>query len=201
MKPAIALLLFLGMVPLLAQEAPPPLEPAALLAIDGDMTWPIGISGQAVGWSLDRPHRGVTVSARLGNGGGHAYADVYLMKSIGPGTTEKDEIAYRSLDLVYPYEGWTDLFVDVDLEAGTYWLIVARPRERAHSSINWFVALPMWVSGSCGAAHAGSRSYTFHSDAAEYIPASKFEEKYQPYGFQFEVSEMRAAGSLVCPSY
>jgi hypothetical protein len=140
----------------------------------------------------------VTVAARLGNGGGHAYLDAYLMKAIGPGTTEEDEIARTSFDLTYPYDGWIDLFTDLDLEAGAYWLIVAKPPERAHSSINWFVAQPAEFRGSCTALYLGSKSYTFHSDAAEYLPASKFVEKYEPYGFQFEVSEVREVGSEAC---
>jgi hypothetical protein len=34
-------------------------------------------------------------------------------------------------------------------------------------------------------------------DEAEYIPVSKFDKKYEPYNFQFEVTEMRIAGSSV----
>jgi hypothetical protein len=198
MKPAVGMLLLLGTVPFFAQDAPP-LEPATLLTISGEKTWAIGIDGQAVSFHLRHPHPHVTISARLGNGGGHAFADAYLMKEIGPGTTERDEIARLAFDLVYPFEGWVDLFQDLDLEAGTYWLVIARPPDKAHTSINWFVAQPLTTSGSCSVAYVDSKSYSFQSDAAEYIPASKFEKKYQPYGFQFEVWEMRAPGGEACP--
>jgi hypothetical protein len=184
MKPAIAVLLLIVATPLLAQEV----LRASILATEGAMTWPVAINGQAVGWYLEDPREAVTVSARLGNGGGHAYVAAYLMKEIGPGTTEKDEIARTTFDLAYPHDGWVPLFENVDLEAGTYWLIVAQAPERAHSSINWFVAQPFGTVRSCGVRYIGSRSYTFHGDAAEYLPASKFAKKYEPYGFQFELT-------------
>lgn len=160
------------------------------------VVWPVGINGQAVGWVLERPQNGVSVSARLGNGGGRAYVDAYLMKAIGPGTSAEQEVARTSLDLQYPHDGWVDLFTGLDLEAGVYWLILARPRERAHSSINWFVARPGEMITSCGVRYVGSRSYTFHGDAAEYLPASKFAKKYEPYRFQFAV---HVEGEGDCP--
>jgi len=135
----------------------------------------------------------VDIAARLGNGGGHAYLDAYLTKRIGPGTTEDDEIAHTSLDLGYPYDAWVTLFADLDLDKGVYWLIVAKPHDRAFSSLNWFVANPLELKGSCGAVgYLGTKSYTFFSDAAKYIPASKFEKKYESsYGVQFEVTAAR----------
>ena len=202
MKPAIGLLLFLGMVlPLAAQDAHPSLEPlerAVLFTVTGDKTWAIGIDGQAVGFHLPAALKGVTVSARLGNGGGHAYADAFLMKRIGPDATEADEIARVAFDLSYPFDGWVDLFTDLDLEKGTYWLVIGRPGDKAHSSINWFVAQPLTASG-CFASYLDAQSYTFRSDAADYLPASKFRGKYHPYGFQFELWEMRPPGPVPCP--
>lgn len=204
MKPAVGLLLFLGMVlPLAAQDAPPypslePLERATLFTVTGEKTWPIGIDGQAVSFYLGAARKGVTVSARLGNGGGHAYGDAFLMKHIGPDATQGDEIARISFDLVYPFEGWVDLFTDLDLEKGKYWLVIARPYDKAHSSINWFVSQPLTTSG-CFASYLEAQSFTFRSDAAEYLPASKFREKYYPYAFQFELWEMRPPGPVPCP--
>lgn len=53
---------------------------------------------------------------------------------------------------------------------------------------------------TCGVAYRGSQSYTFHGDAAEYLPASKFAKKFEPYAFQFEITEARPVGSVVaCP--
>lgn len=202
MKSALAVLLVLVTVPTFAQEAPdapPALERAALLGVDGPRTWGVGINGQAVGWYFSQPRSHITVSARLGNGGGHAYLDAYLMKRIGPGTTRKDEIARTSLDLPYPYDGWVDLFTDLDLDGGYYWLVIAKPWEKSHSSINWFVAQPPGHRDTCGVHSLGSQSYTFHFDAASYIPASKFEKKFEPYTFQFEISEVRPAGTEPCP--
>lgn len=184
MKPLIAVLVLIVATPLMAQEV----VRESILVTEEGTTWPVAINGQAVGWHLASPRAGVTVSARLGNGGGDAYVAAYLMKAIGPGTTEDDEIARTAFDLSYPHDGWVPLFENLDLDAGTYWLIIAQPRERAHSSINWFVAQPFGTLPSCGVRYIGSRSYTFHGDAAEYLPASNFAKKYEPYTFQFELT-------------
>jgi hypothetical protein len=180
MKTAVGSLLFLvafALTPLAAQER-------AMLAIGGDGSWGIGVNGRAVGWTLTNPHHDVKISARLGNGGGHAYADVYLMRSIGPGTTDDDEVARTSFDLPYPFSGWVDVFAGLDLEPGEYWLIIAKPRERAHSSINWIATNPMTLRKSCDLQYLGTRSYTFQTDAATYLPASRFASiEIEPYGF------------------
>lgn len=180
MKIAVASLLFLvvfGFTPLSAQERP-------MLAIGGEGSWGINVNGRAVGWSITDAHHNVTISARLGNGGGHAYTDVYLMRSIGPGTTDEDEVARTSFDLPYPFSGWVDLFAGLDLEPGVYWLIVAKPREHAHSSINWIATNPMTLRRSCDVQYLGTSSYTFQTDAAKYLPASRFASiEIEPYGF------------------
>ena len=183
-----SLLLFfvLGTTPLSGQEQ------SAILAIGGQATWGIGINGRAVGWSLGRPQYNVTVAANLGNGGGHAYFDAYLMRSVGPGTTGRDEVAYASLDLPYPFTGWVKLFEGLELEAGEYWLVIAKPRDRAHSSINWVAANPRTQRLSCDVQYLGTRSYTFPSDAAAYLPASKFAAiEPDPSGFGIEVTAAR----------
>ena len=198
MKSAIGVLLLLVTVPMFAQDLPPEFERATLLSVGGPVSWGVGINGQAVGWAFARAHPHVSVSARLGNGGGHAYLDAYLMTRIGPGTTEEHQIARTTFDLQYPHDGWVELFTDLDLEAGAYWLVIAKPRERAHSSINWFVAQPADFGGTCHVRMLGSQSYTFHGDAAEYLPASRFAKKYEPYAFQFEVTEVRETGTGQC---
>lgn len=195
MKAAVTLLLLLTVLPSHAQEPPPLMPRATIFAVDGERTWPIPINGQAVGFALTEPQQHVAIAARLGNGGGHADLDAYLTKRIGPGTSRADEIAHTSFDLAYPQDGWVTLFVDLDLAKGTYWLIIAKPHERAFSSLNWYVANPKQFRTSCGGiGYLGTRSYTFYGDAAEYIPASKFEKKYESaYGFQFEVTAARTA--------
>ena len=183
---SIAALLFLA-VPLFAQEAPPV---RTVLAVGGNLSWGIGVSGgRAVGFSLPcaRPH--VAIAARLGNGGGHAYLDAYLMRRVGPEATEEDEVARASLDLPYPFLGWVTLFDDVDLERGVYWLVLAKPRDKAFSSINWIAASPMVLESSCGARYLGSSAYIFLSDTADYIPASNFKKEIDPYGFQIALTE------------
>src|SRR5687768_8650089 len=97
---SLLLFIVLGIAPLSGQEE------RAILAIGGEGAWGVGINGRAVGWSLSHPQHNVTVSAKLGNGGGHAYLDAYLMRSVGPGTTGRDEVARTSLDLPYPFTGW-----------------------------------------------------------------------------------------------
>jgi hypothetical protein len=191
MKSMAALLFFA--VPLFAQEGPqpPPEEPRTVLAIGGEVTWGIGVNGRAVGFALARAHHHVTIAARLGNGGGHAPFDAYLMRNIGPEATEGDEVARTLLDLPYPALGWTTLFEDMDLERGVYWLVIAKPRDKPFSSINWIAASPMVLETTCDIRYLGTRAYTFFSDAADYIPASKFKKEIDPYGFQIALTEPR----------
>jgi hypothetical protein len=195
----LLLIIVLAVPPLGAQQLPEP-EPerTAILEIGGKLAWGIGITGQAVGWELTRPRHHVTVTAHLGNGGGHAYMEAYLMRAIGFDASSRDEVAYASFDLTYPHDGWIPLFADLDLEAGEYWLVVAKPREKAHSSINWMVATPMSLKSTCGVRYLGTKSFTFLSDTAEYLPASKFESKYEPYGFQMALTDVLSPDSEPC---
>lgn len=190
---SLLLFIVLGIAPLSAQEHQPH---STLLSIGGQVAWGIGINGRAVGWSLSQPQHHVTVAANLGNGGGRAYLDAYLMRSVGPGTTGSDEVAYVSLDLPYPFTGWVKLFQGLDLEAGEYWLLIAKPRDRAHSSINWVAANPRILLASSGVQYLGTKSYTYASDAAAYLPASKFAAiELEPYGFGLEVTTACVAPS------
>ena len=180
---SLLLFMVLGTTPLAGHEQ------KAILGIGGEGAWGVGINGRAVGWSLSQPHNNVSVSANLGNGGGHAYFDAYLVRSVGPGTTRGDEVARTSLDLPYPFADWVTLFEGLELEAGEYWLVIAKPRDRAHSSINWFATDRMTLRGSCDIQYLGTKSYTLPSDAATYLPASKFAATdLMSYGFGIRVS-------------
>jgi hypothetical protein len=196
---SLLLIILFAVSPLVAQPLPEP-EPerTAILQIGGKLAWGIGITGQAVGWELSQPHHHVTVAAHLGNGGGHAYMEAYLMRAIGFDASSRDEVAYASFDLTYPHDGWITLFADLDLEPGEYWLVVAKPKEKAHSSINWMVATPMSLISTCDVRYLGTKSFTFLSDTAEYLPASKFESKYEPYGFQMALTDVLVPGSEPC---
>jgi len=196
---SLLLIIVLAVSPLGAQQAPEP-EPVrtSILEIGGRLAWGVGITGQAVGWELTRPHHNVEVSARLGNGGGHAYFDAYLMRAIGPDASWRDEVAYAPFDLTYPADGWVTLFEDLDLEPGEYWLVVAKPTEKAHSSINWIVATPMSLRSTCDVRYLGTKSFTFLTDTAEYLPASKFASKYEPYGFQMALTDSLSPDSDRC---
>ncbi|HJQ41379.1 MAG TPA: hypothetical protein VKB93_29920 [Thermoanaerobaculia bacterium] len=199
MKAALGWVLCLGATAMFGQE-PPELKPFILLSSHGELSRPMPVvRSQAVGWVLNGEHHHVTVSAHLGNGGGRAPFEAYLMRTIGPGTTRRDEIAGESFDLPYPFDGWVDLFTDLDLAPGEYWLIIGRSKETAFSSINWFVETPRQLTGSCTFRYLGSQSYIFYSDTADYLPASKFEKKVEPYGFEFEVFDLRPAGMTECP--
>jgi hypothetical protein len=199
---ALLLIIVFAVSPLGAQT-PPELEPerSSILKIGGKLAWGIGITGQAVGWELTRAHHHVAVAAHLGNGGGHAYMDAYLMRAIGPDASTKDEVAYASFDLTYPHDGWITLFDDLDLEAGEYWLVLAKPQEKAHSSINWIVAAPMSLESNCDVRYLGTKAYTFLTDTAEYLPASRFEPKYEPYGFQMAVTDYVLPDSDHCSQW
>lgn len=181
MKTAIGALLLLVLLPLRAQET--------ILATGGDMAFPVPIQGQAIAFALADPHCGVTIEVRLGNGGGRAPVEAYLMERVGPDVDEADEIARTSLELGYPHDGWITLFSGLDLEQGGYWLVVGKPKARAHSSLNWFASKPGDVTTTCGVRWVTSRSFIFHSDAAEYLPASNFApQKYEPHKFLLRVT-------------
>ena len=160
----------------------------SVLSIGGPLTRGIAVTGRAVGWSLERPHCSVSVSAHLGNGGGYAIGIAYLTRSIGPGTSAIHEIRQTGFDLPFPFDGWITLFEGLELEAGDYWLIVAKPPEKTFSSINWTMANPMRLKMSSAVRYIGTTSYTYDSDVAEYLPASNFGPKYEPYGFEIEVT-------------
>lgn len=197
MKAAIGLVLLLtGSV--FAQEAPPVLEVATVLRADGLVTFPVAIHHMAVGFALSREHHHVSIRARLGNGGGRAEVDAFLMRAVGPDAKESDEIARTQFELSYPFDGWVDLFNDVELEKGSYWLVLGKPKESSWSSINWFAVKPETSLSACNAHLTGAQTYTFDSDTADYLPASKFEKKFTPYAFQIDITELRPPGAETC---
>lgn len=187
MKLAVAVLLTMGVVPLQAVDSPERVR-SPILSVGGEPVWGKAVVGRAVGFVLLRPHDHISVAVRLGNGGGSATADVFLTRAIGPGTTIDDEVAYRRIDLPYPFFDWFTLFEDVDLEAGAYWLVVARPREKAFSSINWIASHPPLLAGTADLRYLGARSFVFGSDAADYLPASRFDERPEIDGYQIELT-------------
>ena len=199
MKAALGWILFLGATAVFGQEQPPPdMEWFTLISARG-VSRPAAVHHQAVGWVLKGEHHHVSVSAHLGNGGGRAPFEAYLMRRIGEGATRADEIAWTSFDLPYPFDDWVELFTDLDLGPGEYWLIIAKPKKTAFSSINWFVLESRDQTFSCETYLRAPQSFTFQSDAADYLPASKFERKLDPYLFQFEVTALRPRGSTDCP--
>jgi hypothetical protein len=197
MKVAIGLVLLLT-VSVFAQEAPPVLEVAMVLRADGLVTFPVAIHHMAVGFALQRAHHHVSIRARLGNGGGRAEVDAFLMRAVGPDATESDEVARTEFELSYPFDGWVDIFNDVELEKGSYWLVLGKPKKSSWSSINWFAVKPESSLSACNAHLIGSQTYTFDSDTANYLPASKFERKFTPYYFQIEIMELRPPSAEAC---
>lgn len=180
MRSAALLLVLLGTTSLFAQPS--------ILTIGGEIWWGVDVQGRAVGFKLTHPHHHVKIAARLGNGGGHAYVVAYLMQSIGPDTSLRDQVAERAFELPYPFTGWFDVFNGLELEPGEYWLVIARSPEHAHSSVNWIASNPMALRTSCDTEYLGTKSYTFLSDEADYLPASRFETKLEPYGFGIEIT-------------
>ena len=195
---ATALFLLFGAASAAAQIPAPvdvPLEEALVLRADGELTSAVSFHHLALGFHLRRAHHHLRIAARLGNGGGRAEVDAYLVRSIGPDAKESDEVARTAFELSYPFADWVEIFEDIDLEAGQYWLILAKPKESNWSSINWFATDFAHVTHSCNAILGNAQSFTFQSDEADYVPASKFERKYTPYTYQVEMTELRLAGS------
>jgi hypothetical protein len=193
MRAAIRLLLPLVMfvvVPLYAQDAgQDSAEDPVILSVGGDDFGATSVNGLAVGFALDGPYCHVTVSARLNNGGGFAgYASsiAYLMRTIGPDATHRDQVARVAFDLPPQFDGRFDLFTDIELPAGDYWLVLVNPPGR-FSYTNWSVSAPLALFRSNGARYIGTTS-TSPKTMAEYPPSSVFGGTYSGFGYQFAVT-------------
>ena len=71
-------------------------------------------------WTFGVDHTGVSVSGIFGGAGS---ARVYLMQAIGTGTTVSSQIATFDFTASNPGGGTVNLFQDMDLLAGTYFLV------------------------------------------------------------------------------
>lgn len=189
MRAAIRLLLPLVLfvvIPLYGQDS---VEHPVILSVGGDDFGATSVNGLAVGFALYGPYCHVTISARLNNGGGFAgYASsiAYLMRAIGPDATHRDQVARVAFDLPPQFDGRFDLFTDIELPAGDYWLVLVNPPGR-FSYTNWSVSAPLALFKSNGARYIGTTS-TSPRTLAEYPPSSVFGATYSGFGYQFAVT-------------
>jgi len=109
---------------------------AAQAAIIVSVTGPIAPGGggsigtnqaQAVGFTLGQNYDNLTISAFISGPTDQTY-DAYLTTSLGPGTTNADEVAFANLSFpgVAPAT-YTPVFSGLSLLAGTYYLTLFNP--------------------------------------------------------------------------
>lgn len=109
---------------------------AAQAAIIVSVTGPIAVGGggsigtnqsQAVGFTLGQNYDNVTISAFISGPADQTY-DAYLTTSLGPGTTNADEVAFANLSFpgIAPAT-YTPVFSGLSLAAGTYYLTLFNP--------------------------------------------------------------------------
>lgn len=185
----LSLLLF-GVVPLHAQRPPEGLLQRAIEIRGGNDVGGANINGLAVGWSLKRDHRNVTVAAHLANGGGiggYAGGTAYITRKIGPHSRSSHEVAKKEFELPENYSGMFTLFTDLHLAAGEYWLVFEVPANGRFSYANWLVAMPFFLNTSKGTRYLGTTASTHPGDAATYMPATLIREVDPSYGYQFQV--------------
>jgi hypothetical protein len=82
----------------------------------------------AVSWTQTSTYTDVTIDAFIGGNGlvAPAEATAYLMSQIGPGTTSADEVTTPpfSIDLPYGPDSFVQLFSNLTLGPGTYYLVI-----------------------------------------------------------------------------
>jgi hypothetical protein len=185
-------LVLLTSVPAWAQLGPRE-RTVTMFSVTGEDEGGTGAHGLAVGWSLDRDYRNVSISARMNNGGGPAAGVAYLMRAIGPGASPADEVAREEFDLPLPFDGMVPLFKELDLRAGTYWLVFSRPLDGRFSYANWLIARSPTMRTSRGVKFIGT-TWPVNFDAANpYIPHSYFIPSLEWVAYQLQVTGDRAA--------
>src|ERR1017187_5426598 len=166
---SVSWLLLAGLVGLNAQG-----HGATLVSVGGADFGSTGIVGLGTGWSQSQAYANVGISAYLVNGGGPGYVSqgtVYLMRSIGPGTTTDQEVSHADFTLPAQYDGMFTLFSGLSLPAGTYWIVFSTPQS-PFSYANWVISNPATVSSSGGATYLGDA--VAMAGVAAYPPASVF---------------------------
>src|SRR5262245_34685041 len=152
-----------------------------VISANGETFGGVDIDGQAVGWSMDRPYRNVTIRAHLLNGLSTARGIAYLMHRVGPGTTSASEVASGEFELPREYDGPYPLFSNLNLPAGDYWLVLS-------GRAIWVVSNPGTLTTANGARFLGATILP-PAYMAEYVPASPFAlAPAGTYSYQFDVS-------------
>ena len=161
---------------------------SVLLSVSGQDFGSTGIDGLGAGWSFSQRFVNVKVAAHLNNGGGSARGIAYLMRSVGPGTSCIQEIAVTRFDLPTGYNDMFTLFTNLDLDAGEYWLVFAKPRYGPFSYANWMVSNPATVTDSSAARYLGTLYPSSSADRPEYVPALEFDVLRNGWAYHLEVS-------------
>lgn len=175
--------------------------PGVMLALSGPDRGATAIDALAVGFSLDRPHRGVTIEAGLSNNGGESASAggmAWLMRGIGPVASPADVVARVDFELPGDFHDFWPLFEDLELEAGEYWLVFAAPPDVV-SFASWTYADLTDVYFGSGVRFVGTCTTYGPAAHPEVVPYSLFGSVYSTYAYRLLVTGEAAADSQSTP--
>jgi hypothetical protein len=152
----------------------------------GTGSWSLAaVESNAVSWSALSASSNVTVSARLiGDFNGMAY----LTTRIGTEATLADVLLSSSFSVASSSAfSWVDLFTDINLGPGTYYLVLGSVEDRGGGWAN--TEQPM-VSTSSGITYNGSYTASASNNNLSFFPGSNFTDSggVAVAPFQFQVS-------------
>ncbi len=148
---------------------------------------PIGFNAAfASGFSLDQTYANVSIDAMLGATATYPAGHAFLMRSIGTGTTNSQEIQSRIINFpILPNlqnGAFQSLFNGLTLTAGTYYLVIETPAGNATEVVGYFLGDA--VNTAPGVALTGNFARV---PATAYAPASDF-VNYTTSNFRIRVS-------------
>jgi len=142
-----------------------PCEAATLVSVTGNDGVNSADSNYifATSWTFGVDHTGVSVSGVFG---GFGTGRAYLVKDIGVGVTVGSQVATVDFTPGFPVASTVTLFQNLDLIAGTYYLVV---QSANGSGVDWRIG-----TGSTTAQNVTLNSAEYAYGIAPYAPASDF---------------------------
>jgi len=168
---------------------PPHCPPAAIFGASGQQMVTSKADALAIGWSMARPHRNVSISVRAESGyDDYSIVRAYLMTRIGPSTHPSAEIARTAYELPPSFDGSWILFEGLDLPAGEYWLVFERPPHAERGEPEWLVSSIQGIRAGNGTQFLGTRSYSYVNHRTDYTPAAHYGQTAGLVGYAVAVS-------------
>jgi hypothetical protein len=163
--------------------------PEVVFAASGERVETSKADALAIGWSMLRPYRNVTISVRADSGhDDYTVVTAYLMTRIGPLTHPTAEIARTSYELPPSFDGSWVLFENLDLPAGEYWLVFERPPHAEHGEPEWRILSLKGFTLGMGNRFLGTRAYSYVNHRTEYLPDATYTETRALQGYAVTIS-------------